>query len=78
MKLKNILKEETDSSAGLASTLLLFDKLRKTPAFITAVNSLQGPGDKYTAILKFAELVGVPESKFDSFITNMKNSAVDE
>ena len=78
LKLKNILKEETDSIAGVASTLLLFDKLRKTPAFITAVNSLQGPADKYTAILKFAELVGVSESKFDSFITNMKNTTVDE
>jgi hypothetical protein len=69
MKLKKLLQEQSD---GTATILLLFDKLQNTPSFITAINELKMPLDKYNAIIKFAGLVGIEENKLDSFMSNMK------
>lgn len=69
MKLKKLLKEQSD---GTATILLLFDKLQNTPSFVTAINELKMPLDKYNAIIKFAGLVGIEENKLDSFMSNMK------
>ena len=70
MKLSKLLKEQTD---GTATILLLFNKLQNTPTFISAINELKMPTDKYNAIIKFATLIGIPEDKFESFMSNMKN-----
>jgi hypothetical protein len=69
MKLKKLLNE----SEGTATILLLFDKLKRSPSFIEALNQLKMPLDKYNAIMKFAETIGITEDKFDAFMTNMKN-----
>jgi len=69
MKLKKLLQEHSD---GTATILLLFDKLQNTPSFITAINELKMPLDKYHAIIKFAGLVGIEENKLESFMSNMK------
>lgn len=58
---------------GTAQILILFDKLKNSPEFITAINQLKMPTDKYNAILKFAEMLGIPENKFDAFTANLKN-----
>jgi hypothetical protein len=75
MKLTKFLREQAD---GTATILLLFDKLQKTPAFNTAINELKMPVDKYNAIMKFASLLGIPDSKFESFMSNMKNIKSDD
>jgi hypothetical protein len=69
LKLSSMIKEQSD---GTATILLLFDKLQNTPSFITAINELKMPLDKYHAIIKFAGLVGIEENKLESFMSNMK------
>jgi histone acetyltransferase (RNA polymerase elongator complex component) len=69
MKLKNLLKE----SDGLATVLIIFDKLSNNQSFISALNQIKMPTDKYTAIVKFATLLGIPEDKLEAFIQNVKS-----
>lgn len=72
MKLKTLLENMESGAEGTATILLLFDKLKKNAQFINAINELKMPTDKYKAILKFAELLGIPESKFADFTANMR------
>ncbi len=72
MKLKTLLENMENGAEGTATILLLFDKLKKNPQFINALNELKMPTDKYNAILKFAVLLGIPESKFADFTANMR------
>jgi len=73
MKLKHIMETMDVDPSGAAQLLILFNKLKNTPSFISAVEQLKMPVDKYNAILKFAELLGIPEDKFESFTVNLKN-----
>jgi len=76
MKLKPILHrllEDIDPNAmASANALLLVDKLKANPEFMKGLSQLQMPSDKYKAILKFADLLGIPEDRFDDFIANTK------
>ncbi len=71
MKLKRLL--ESDNANGIASILLLFDKLKTNSNFMQYINQITQPIDKYKAIVKFGEILGIPSSKFIDFVTNMKN-----
>ena len=72
MKLKTLIEGMENGADGTATILLLFDKLSKTPQFTAALNQIKMPSDKYNAILKFASMMGIPEQKFEAFMTNMK------
>lgn len=79
MKLRPILNkllEDVDPNAmASANALLLVDKLKANPEFMKGLSQLQMPSDKYKAILKFADLLGIPEERFDDFIANTKAQA---
>lgn len=77
MKLKPIfkrIKEEIDPNAtASANALLLMDKLKTSEGFMKILEQIQMPTDKYKAIIKFADLLGIPTERFDDFMTNTKN-----
>ena len=74
--LENLISEietEIDPTANAAAnSILLMNKLRSNPAFMSMIQDIKLPTDKYQAIIKFAELLGVPETRFESFIQNTK------
>lgn len=76
MKLKSIynhIVEEIDPSAqASANALLLMNKLKTNPSFMNMLSEIQLPTDKYKAILQFANLLGIPEERFEDFIKNVK------
>lgn len=76
MKLTPILKrliEDVDPNAMASANALLFvDKLKSNAELMKSLSQLQMPTDKYKAIVKFAELIGIPEDRFDDFIRNVK------
>lgn len=73
MKLKKIFEDTQVNTDGIASTMLLFDKLKQSPAFQTVIQDLKMPVDKYNAIVRFAGLLGIPSEKFEDFMNNVKN-----
>ena len=77
MKLRPILNrliEDVDQNAmASANALLLVDKLKSNPELMKALSQLQMPTDKYKAIVRFAGLIGVPEDRFDDFMSNIKS-----
>jgi len=76
MKLKPLLNkimEDVDPNAmASANALLLIDRLKANPEFMKSLSQIQMPTDKYKAIIKFADLLGIPEDRFGDFIANMK------
>jgi hypothetical protein len=76
MKLKpllNRLLEDVDQDAmSSANALLLVDKIKSNPEIMKLLSQLQMPTDKYKAIVRFAGLLGVPEVRFDDFMSNIK------
>ena len=68
------LYEEIDPKANAsANALLLMDKLRKNPQFMKMLEQIELPSDKYKAIMKFANLLGIPEERFQDFCTQQSN-----
>lgn len=76
MKLTNIYRqliEEIDPKANAtANSLLLMQKLKTNGQFMKMLSQISLPSDKYKAILLFADLLGVPEERFDDFMQNVK------
>lgn len=76
MKLKKILNrlmEDVDPNAmASANALILIDRLKNNAQFMKALSQIQMPTDKYKAIIRFADLLGIPDERFDDFIANMK------
>lgn len=63
------IKEDIDPKAqASANALLLMDKLRTNPGFMKMLQEIQLPSDKYKAIMKFADLLGIPEERFSDFV----------
>lgn len=77
LKLKKIYEEiesGVDPKAqASANAILLMDKLRTNPAFMKMISQIQMPSDKYTAIKKFADLLGIPGERFSDFCTQQEN-----
>lgn len=73
MKLRKLFEEIDPKAQASANALLLMDKLRSNPAFMRMINEIQLPSDKYKAIQKFADLLGVPESRFADFVQQQEN-----
>lgn len=68
------IREDIDPKAqASANALLLMDKLKSNPAFMKMLDEIQLPSDKYKAILKFADLLGIPEQRFIDFATQQDN-----
>ena len=68
------LYEDIDPKANAsANALLLMDKLRKNPQFMKMLDQIDLPSDKYKAIMKFANLLGIPEERFQDFCTQQSN-----
>lgn len=76
MKLKpilnNILEEVDPNAMASANALILIDRLKNNAQFMKALSQIQMPTDKYKAVIKFADLLGIPDERFDDFIANMK------
>lgn len=73
LKLRKLLEEVDPKAQASANALLLMDKLRSNPGFMEMINEIQLPSDKYKAILKFADLLGVPETRFVDFVQQQNN-----
>lgn len=56
-----------------ANALLLMDKLKNNPSFVQMLDKIYLPSDKYKAITKFADLLGIPEERFYDFVTQQYN-----
>jgi|JI10StandDraft_1071094.scaffolds.fasta_scaffold13502_4 hypothetical protein len=56
-----------------ANALLLMDKLKNNPSFVQMLDKIYLPSDKYKAIKKFGDLLGIPEDRFYDFITQQQN-----
>lgn len=70
---RRIIKEEIDPKANAAAnSLLLMDRLKNNPQFMKMIQEIQLPTDKYEAILHFANLLGIPEERFEDFMKNVK------
>lgn len=76
MKLTKIYKqliEEIDPKANAtANSLLLMQRLKTNGQFMKMLSQISLPSDKYKAILLFADLLGIPEERFDDFMQNVK------
>lgn len=78
MKLKELYSqiketEEDFNPEATGNLLRFFDLIQKSPKFTTLANSIRRPTDKYKAVVKFAGMVGIPEEKLVSFISNQNN-----
>lgn len=72
--LKKNLFEEIDGKANAsANSVLLMDKLRTNSQFMQMLSEIQLPSDKYRAIQKFADLLGIPEQRFIDFCQQQEN-----
>lgn len=68
------LSEEIDPKANAsANAVLLMDKLRTNSQFMQMLQAIQLPTDKYKAIQKFADLLGIPEQRFIDFCQQQEN-----
>lgn len=73
LKLRKLLEEIDPKAQASANALLLMDKLRSNPGFMNMINEIELPSDKYKAIQKFADLLGIPESRFADFVQQQEN-----
>ena len=74
--LRNLLIEDQQAMA-IANALVLIDKLKQNQVFVSLLNSIDLPSDKYLAIQKFASILGIPESRFIDYCQRqdmLKNS----
>lgn len=81
--MKNLRTIFSEITAGIdpaaqasANVILLMDKLKTSPEFSELLRQLGLPSDKYKAIIKFADLLGIPEQRFFDFIQNQENQQV--
>ena len=76
-KLKELLFEDSENdikpAMASANSLLMMDKLKNNPSFMAMLTKIQLPSDKYNAIKKFAGLLGIPDERFNDFITQQEN-----
>lgn len=56
-----------------ANVVLLMDKLKTSPEFSELLRQLQMPSDKYKAIVKFADILGIPNERFSDFVQQQQN-----
>ena len=72
---KNLREDNNIDPKALASAnaLLLMNKLKTNPSFMKMLQQITLPTDKYEAIMKFAELLGIPKERFTDFIENTQN-----
>ncbi len=74
MKIKDILRTlKRENAAASANILLLFDRLQDNEVFAKLISEITLPSDKYRAIVKFANMLGIAEDKFQAFVGNMSN-----
>ena len=59
-----------------ANIVLLMDKLKTSPEFSQLLRELSLPSDKYKAIVKFADILGIPEQRFFDFMQNQQNQSI--
>jgi len=79
MKFRDILKTlKRENAESAANILILFDRLQNNETFAKMLSEITLPSDKYRAILKFANLLGISEGKFQAFVSNMANQKPQE
>lgn len=69
MKLKQILENSMD----IANSIYGVEQLKKNKSFVQILTKLHSPKEKYIFIITIADMLGIPEDKFPSFINNLKN-----
>lgn len=72
-KLRKLLEDMDQSANASANSLLLMDKLRNNTQFMSMLQQIDLPTDKFKAIQKFAALLGIPEERFSDFCTQQNN-----
>ena len=72
-KLRKIYEEIDPKANASANALILMDKLKTNPAFMKMIDEIQLPSDKYKAVKKFANLLGIPEQRFIDFAQQQEN-----
>lgn len=79
--LKQILYEDImqgidPAAQSSANIVLLMNRLKTSPEFSQLLSQLVNPSDKYKAISKFADLLGIPSERFVDFIQQQKNQEI--
>jgi hypothetical protein len=69
---RRLLEDVDPNAMSSANALLLVDKLKANTELMSALSQLEMPSDKYKAIMKFAELLGIPQDRFEDFMSNTK------
>lgn len=73
MTLRSLMEEIDPKAQASANAVLLMDKLRTNSQFMQMISQIQLPTDKYRAIQKFADLLGIPEQRFIDFCQQQEN-----
>lgn len=73
MKLRKLYEDIDPSVQASANALLLMDKLRTNQQFMSMLQQIDLPTDKYKAIQKFGALLGIPEERFQDFCQQQSN-----
>lgn len=61
------------SAESSADVVLMMNKLSTNPEFASTLAKLKMPTDKYKAIVKFANLLGIPDERLIDFIQQQQN-----
>lgn len=70
---KNLFEDVNPKANASANAVLIMDKLRTNSQFMQMLSEIQLPSDKYRAIQKFADLLGIPEQRFIDFCQQQEN-----
>lgn len=75
--LRRLYEEIGQKADAAASSILVMDALKKNSKFMSMLSTVKLPSDKYKAILMFAEILGIPEQRFNDFVNQQENTRED-
>jgi hypothetical protein len=71
-KLVKIYEDINQAAIANANSIILMRKLQDDAKFMSMLQQIQSPTDKYTAIMLFGDLLGIPKERFVDFVNNME------
>lgn len=71
---KQIKEENEPAPESTASSVLLIQKIKSDPEMNNMLRSIYLPTDKFNAIKRFSNLLGIPDERFVDFITQQDNN----
>lgn len=71
--LKQLIEDIDPKAQASANSILLIDKLKSNPQFMGLLQQIKLPTDKYNALIKFGEILGIPKERFNDFCQQQNN-----